>query len=75
MKELKLSEWIEKYGVDKLSKKLNYRKPTVWKWLRGDGPPDARTIFNLIKLSKGKLTFNDIYIESSRRTNHEHIKA
>ena len=71
--DLKLPKWAKEYGVRKLAKKLNYHEATIHKWMKGDGPPDARTIYNLIKLSKGSLDFKDIYIESSRRLKHEHV--
>ena len=63
----RLRDWVDAYGgVPKLSEKLCISPWTVRIWLRGGGAPTAEMIMKLIKLSKNKLTFQDIYNEATK---------
>lgn len=64
---LKLNEFIKEYGgATKLAAKLNMGEQAVRVWMRGDGSPSAKVIDEIIKISKGKLTFDDIFKCSTR---------
>ena len=59
--------WVTKFGgVQKLADHFGCSGACVRKWLRGEGPPDAAKIAEIIRLSKGKLTFKKIFEESTR---------
>lgn len=65
--KLKFAEWVEEFGgVNVLADALNIRPHTVRVWLRGDGAPEADRINTIIMKSKGKLSFQDIYKETTR---------
>lgn len=64
---LKLTKWIQDYGgATVLAAKLGLGEQAVRVWMRGQGAPRAKEIHEMIRLSKGELTFNDIYKESTR---------
>lgn len=59
--------WVEGFGGPKaLAEKLDVTDHAVRVWLRGDGSPHAEKINDIIRLSKGDLTFEQIYKESTR---------
>jgi hypothetical protein len=65
--ELKMKAWIEKHGGKEIiAEKLGVQEATVRVWLRGAGSPTASVIDAIITLSKGKLSFKQIYSESTR---------
>lgn len=65
--QLHLKNWIDNYGgIPKLASELNISEWTIRVWLRGDGSPTSETIMKLITLSKGKLSFQQIYKEATR---------
>lgn len=65
--KLQFTDWIETYGgIEKLSKTLKINPHTIRVWLRGDGSPRPKTINRIIRLSKGKLTFETVFSESTR---------
>lgn len=53
-------------GINALAKKLTYHPSSVQRWVFGFGSPKSTTIAAIIKLSKGKLTFDDIIKHSTR---------
>lgn len=68
---LKFNDWVKKYGkkqggVRKLSKDLGVGEHTTRTWLRGENAPKSETILEIIKLSKGELTFEIILKETTR---------
>lgn len=71
--QLHLKNWIDKYGgIPAIAKELEVTEWTVRVWLRGDGSPSAMNIMKLIVLSKGKLSFQQIYKETSRNLVKRH---
>lgn len=65
--KLVLNAWVEQYGgAIVLAEKLDVTPHAVRVWLRGEGSPHAETVNDLIRLSKGELTFEQIYKESTR---------
>lgn len=65
--KLHFKEWVEHFGGARaLAEKLNVTDHAVRHWLRGEGSPEAETINTIIRLSKGVLTFEQIYRESTR---------
>lgn len=65
--KLQFNAWVEEFGGARpLAEKLNVTDHAVRVWLRGEGSPHAETIAEIIKLSKGVLTFEQIFKESVR---------
>lgn len=65
--KLHFNQWVSDYGgANKLAQELNVTGWAVRVWLRGEGAPLAETINTIIRLSKGSLTFEQIYKESTR---------
>lgn len=65
--QLVFTSWVERYGgVNVLAEKLQVTEHTVRVWLRGEGPPKSETIMDIIKISKGELSFQDIFKETTR---------
>lgn len=65
--QLHLRNWIDKFGgIPKLAKELEVSEHTVRLWLRGDGCPRAITMTRIILMSKGTLSFQQIFKESTR---------
>jgi hypothetical protein len=65
--QLKLKKFVDEMGgCTKLAARLDLGEQAVRVWLRGHGAPRAKEISEMIKLSKGELTFDDIYKESIR---------
>lgn len=61
-KETALSKWVEKFGgKQKLAATLKVTPFAVRTWMVGRNTPTAEKINELIKLSKGKLSFQQIY--------------
>lgn len=57
----RFSKWVEEFGGPvKLAYTLGVSDFAVRHWLNGLGTPKVTNIQELIKLSKGKLTFEDI---------------
>lgn len=65
--QLVLNTWVEAFGGPKaLAEKLDVTDHAVRVWLRGEGSPQAEKINEIIRLSKGELSFQQIYRESTR---------
>ena len=65
--KLQFNTWVEEFGGARLlAKKLEVTDHAVRVWMRGEGSPHAETIDAIIKLSKGVLTFEQIFKESTR---------
>lgn len=53
--------WVAAYGgVDKLAKELGVTSQVVKYWLRRRGWPKVKNILDIVRLSGGKLTFEDV---------------
>ena len=64
---LPFNAWVEAFGgANALAEKLEVTGHTVRVWLRGEGAPEASKIDAILKLSKGVLSFQQIYKESTR---------
>lgn len=65
--ETKFKTWINKFGgADRLAVKLNMSSFAVRHWLYRHGSPRIAVIRELVKLSKGELTADDI-IEATQK--------
>lgn len=55
------SQWVDEFGgTEKLAYKLGLTSGAIYFWLSRMGTPKPATMQKIIKLSNGKLTFNDI---------------
>lgn len=62
-----LKAWVkENGGLSEVAHKLGVTYFSVRNWMNNGGTPTADTIHRIIKLSKGKLTFEEIY-QSARK--------
>ena len=58
---MKLEEWIFKQGgIRTVARKLQITPMTIVHWLNKDCYPGALTLQKIVKLSKGKLTYDQI---------------
>jgi DNA-binding phage protein len=65
--ELKVRKWVDSFGgVQKVAEALGVGDHQVRAWLRGEATPRSKTLNEIIRLSKGSLTFEVIYKETSR---------
>lgn len=65
--QLKITKWVEKNGGShKVAKMMKMNEQTVRVWMRGQGSPTSKACFDLISLSKGYLSFKQIFLESTR---------
>jgi len=65
--KLPFNMWVEAFGGARfLAAKLGVTDHAVRVWLRGEGSPHAETVADIIRLSKGELTFEIIFKESTR---------
>lgn len=65
--KLAFNAWVKSFGGARaLAPKLGVTDHAVRVWMRGEGSPEAKAINEIIKLSKGLLTFEQIYKESVR---------
>lgn len=65
--KLLFNAWVkDSGGADTVAEKLGVTGFAVRVWMRGEGSPLAKNIGEIIKLSKGKLTFEQIVKESTR---------
>jgi len=61
----KFDQWIAEFGGDeKLAWKLGITSAAIKHWRRGTTTPSAKNVFEIIKLSKGALSFGDIVTET-----------
>lgn len=59
--------WIDSVGgIPTAAKLLKVTEHTVRVWLRGESTPRSRTLKEIIRLSKGSLSFEVIYKETSK---------
>lgn len=65
--QLKIRTWVDNFGgIPLVASTLGVTEHSVRKWLRGESTPRSKTVKELIRLSKGFLTFEVIYKETSR---------
>lgn len=65
--KLAFNAWVKSIGGARvLASKLDVTDHAVRVWLRGEGSPHADKINDIIRLSKGVLTFEQIFKESTR---------
>lgn len=65
--QLKIRKWVDEFGgIKKLALELDVGEHQVRKWLRGEATPRPALLKQIIRLSKGELTFEVIYKETSR---------
>lgn len=58
---MKLDKFIQEHGgVTKLSKKLKVGQGRVSNWKTGRCLPDDKSKYRLVKLGKGKITYDEI---------------
>ena len=59
-------EWVREYGSGKLRRELEVTKSAVHSWVRGVVDPKPAHARIMIRLSRGRLTFDDIYSQPAR---------
>ena len=65
---MKLNKFIVKNGGDTaVAKKLGVSVETVRKWRIGETSPRPRSALALIKMSRGTLSWKDVYIDSTTK--------
>lgn len=70
--QLHFRKWVDKFGgIPKLAQELEVGEHAVRIWLRGDGCPNNPSILKILLLSKGELTFQQIYKEATRNLKKE----
>jgi hypothetical protein len=63
------SDWVNGRGTVKTALDLNVSEGTVRVWLRGQGTPHAKTINEILRLSKEEkvtLTFQNVFDEATK---------
>lgn len=64
--QLKFVHWVEQFGIHELAQKLKVTDHAVRVWLRGENSPTSEKIIEIIRLSKGSLSFQEIFKETTR---------
>lgn len=63
---MELNDWIDSLSPTKASKVaaelLGEKRRTVDSWRRFENPPSFRAALNIIRVSKGLVDFNGIYV-------------
>lgn len=59
-KKYTLTDWIEDVGVNQIASALVCERSTIRFWKRGDGLPTLRQMYKIVRISKGKLTYESI---------------
>lgn len=71
-------KWIDWYGHNELARAMGVGQRTVSYWAEGQTAPRAKYFIDLIKLSEGKLTLEDIAEgiehEKAHRAHREKIR-
>lgn len=57
--------WLENYGIKKLAQELSITKAAVYAWMRGKAAPKTTTLQKLVKLGKGKLSYDSIISQTT----------
>ena len=75
--ETPFGKWVQAFGVRNVCEALySYGLPigreTVYHWMAGRAVPNPRKAMALIKISEGKLTFDDIY---GQKDAHDAVRA
>lgn len=65
---MQLDTFIDQIGVDRLSETLAVTSQTVIGWKRLENSPRPQSAFEMICLSHGALTWQDIYEPFVRKT-------
>jgi len=72
---MKFWDWIlARGGADAVSRELGVTGHCVRIWLRGEGSPTMGMTAKLIRLSKNRLTFFDIYSASTKNLRGRNAK-
>ena len=58
---MKWRKFIESYGMAELAVKLNIHFSTVRNWVKDGGVPKDELKRKLVKLAKGKISYEDFY--------------
>lgn len=65
---MKFEEWVFKQGgIRDLARKLQITPMTIVHWFNKDCFPSALTLQKLVKMSKGKLTYDSIIDSIKKR--------
>lgn len=65
--QTKLKKWVDDFGgVPAVARALDVTEHQVRNWLRGEQTPRAKRLNEIIRLSKGTLSFEIIFKETSR---------
>lgn len=64
----RFEKWITDSGGPRaVARMLRTESPTIYGWLRGAATPRAKTMQQIVRLSKGQVSFDDIINETSKK--------
>lgn len=68
---MNLSSFLSETGFEEVATQLNISKQIVWEWSRFGAVPKPENAMKLILLSKGVLTWEDIYKPFAQKALHK----
>ena len=66
-----LSEFLHETGFDNVAAQLGVSRQVVWEWSRYGAVPKPENAMKLIILSKGLLTWEDVYKPFAQKALHK----
>ena len=63
----KFNRWVKEYGVQRLAHKIGIQRASVYFWL-GGSVPKVEHLTQVIKISRGALTLEDILMRPTTRS-------
>lgn len=61
-------KWIETQGGPRVvARKLGYESPAVHAWIKGVSSPKALAMQKIVRMSKGKVSYDDIINATKKR--------
>lgn len=69
---LPLGRWVSRYGVTRLAPQLSVTPHAIYDWVAGRRVPRPPCAAAMVKLSRGAITFDDIY---RHRTQMERLSS
>lgn len=66
MKQLKFTNWVREFGIDRLANECGVGPHQVRAWLRGEASPRSERLVRIIQLSKNKFTLVELIQETTR---------
>lgn len=62
-----IKEYLETNSISQseFARTIGVKQPTVHKWVHGLSLPDVRHARVIVELTKGEISLNDMYLETS----------